>query len=319
MNHEYKMSVASHSITPAKAWFTVLFFTLVFIFPCHAAADEPEEFRAAVIVSRHIKPYIDSLNSFRDYLDEQLRVDLDIHIMDQHDLEHPAGLGRKLAGRDFDLIVSIGPEATSLAWSISGQSAVPTVYSMILNPELLAGENLEPDCGLSLVIPVEQQLRDISTALPENRRVGILYDPDNNHFFISQVLENAPLHGLSIFPLSVSSSREVPEVLRANWENVDALWLIPDQTVISQTLVEYIIKEALFQKKPVIGYNRFFYDTGAAVAFVFNFEQIGRQTASLAADRLSGLLCREVVPYYEVLINRKVVRRLGLEVLEVIP
>lgn len=39
---------------------------------------------------------------------------------------------------------------------------------------------------------------------------------------------------------------------------MDALWLIPDRTVISESIVKYVIKEAFLRKVPVIGYNRFF-------------------------------------------------------------
>ena len=318
-NHEHKMPVSNHSIIPAILWSIILFFAAVFLPPCQAGADEPEEFQAAIVVSRHIKPYMDALKGLRESLTDSVRVEQKVYILEQHDLEHPDRLIKELSGQNPDVIVSIGPEATSLAWSVSANTGVPTVHSMILNPEVLAGDDHQPGCGISLGIPVANQLQDIRNALPGVNRLGILYDPEINHSFVSQALESSSFNGLQVIPLSVSSSREVPDTLGAGWTRMDALWLIPDQTVISQTLVEYIIKEALFQKKPVIGYNRFFYDSGAAVAFAFNFEQIGRQTAAVAVDRLRGISCEKMVPSYEVLINHRVVQRLGVEASEVNP
>ena len=41
--------------------------------------------------------------------------------------------------------------------------------------------------------------------------------------------------------------------------------MIPDQTVISEKIVQYVIKQALYHKKGVIGYNSFFIRSGAVV------------------------------------------------------
>jgi putative tryptophan/tyrosine transport system substrate-binding protein len=313
------MPVSNHSIIPAILWSIILFFAAVFICLYPAGADEPEEFRAAIVVSRHIKPYMDALKGMRESMTDSVRVDQKVYILEPHDLEYPARLTNELSSQDFDILVSIGPEATSLVWSVSAHTGLPAVHSMILNPEVLAADDHQPGCGVSLGIPVANQLQDIRDALPGVKRLGVLFDPDINQSFILQAMEDSHSSGLEIIPLNVSSSKEVPAALNANWARIHALWLIPDQTVISQTLVEYIVKEALFQKKPVIGYNRFFYDSGAAVAFTFNFEQIGRQTAAVAVNQLKGLYCEKMVPSYDVLINHRVLQSLGLEALEVSP
>ncbi len=296
-----------------------------FVFPANifspnqALAQEADGFRAGILVSRHIKPFMDALKGLRESINEPFEIDHSIYALDEHHLENPAILGKELARENYDILVSIGPEATSLAWTVSAETGVPTVHSMVLNPDALADGNFIPGCGISLVIPVADQLHNIGKALPGLERLGILFDPDLNHSFVSQVTKTSFSYGIEIIPLEVSSSRQIPDVLNSSWKLIDALWLIPDQTVISQALVEYIIKEALFQKKPVVGYNRFFYDSGAAVAFAFDFQEIGKQTARIAVNQLRGLPCEDVIPHYEVLINQKVMNRLGLGSLEVTP
>ncbi len=290
----------------------VLFLALIFLFPLPLKADEPDKFNAAILVSRHIKPYMDALRGLRGSLDRESGIDEKVFILDQYDLDHPRLISKELSGLSPDIMVAVGPEATTLAWSLSRDTGVPSIYSMVLNPEALAAVDIEPGCGLSMKIPVARQIRDMAQVLDGMKRLGILYDPSLNQAFVNEAARQAGFSGLEVVPLQVSSSRQIPGVLEEKWPSIDALWLIPDQTVISQTLVEYIIREALFQKKPVVGYNRFFYDSGAALAFALDFEDIGRQTAKLVIDHLSGLSCTELIPSYQVLVNHRVMRRMGL-------
>lgn len=314
MNIEPAMPPPSHIIITAILWLVFIFSDIVFLFPNPARAEQSDQFKAAIVVSRHIKPYMDALKGLRESLSETGNIAQQIYMLEQHDLEHPDTLVREISGRDFDIILSIGPEATSLAWSISEDADMPAVYAMVLNPDALAADGEKTGCGVSLNIPVVRQLHDIRKALPGVNRLGVLFDPDENQSFIQQAMAASLFSSIEIIPLRVSSSTQVPDVLEENWGRIDSLWLIPDQTVISQTMVEYIVKEALFQKKPVVGYNRFFFDSGAAVAFALDFEDIGRQTAEMALNKLHGLPCGQTVPSYQVLINHKVLRSMGMSV-----
>jgi putative ABC transport system substrate-binding protein len=121
---------------------------------------------------------------------------------------------------------------------------------------------------------------------------------------------------LKIVPLKVLSKKDIPDILKQHWEDIDALWLIPDQTVISESIVQYIIREALSENVPVIGYNRFFYESGAAMAFVFDYEEVGRQTGRLAVSMLSGRACEKETPVFRVWLNLRVIDKLGINVPE---
>ena len=80
--------------------------------------------------------------------------------------------------------------------------------------------------------------------------------------------------------------------------------------------MQYIIKEGLYNRMPIIGYNRFFYESGAAMAFVFNYVELGRQCAEEALRVLSGQGCRSGAPVFQVWVNGRVIRRLDLEQLD---
>jgi putative ABC transport system substrate-binding protein len=119
---------------------------------------------------------------------------------------------------------------------------------------------------------------------------------------------------LKIVPLEVSSKKNIPIVLQQHWEGLDALLLIPDRTVISESLVKYIIKQAISEGVAVVGYNRFFYESGAALAFVFDYKEIGEQTARLAFRILAGDVCEREDPIFHTWLNSRVIKTLGIQV-----
>ena len=186
---------------------------------------------------------------------------------------------------------------------------------MVLNPPKISGQT-ETACGVPLDVPAKRQLEMIDQGLRAVKRLGLLYDPRYNSEFFMKAAAEAPSLDLKIVPLKVSSKKDIPVVLKQNWENIDALWLIPDQTVISESVVQYIIKDALFKKIPVIGYNRFFYESGATLAFVFDYEELGRQTGRLAANMLMGKACEKENPVFHVWLNLRVIDKLGMTVPE---
>lgn len=292
---------------------------LIFFFflaqPALARGDTPPQ--VTVLVSKHIRPYMEALQGLRDSLAQMDIALKDIHMLDQEDLKRLSA--QEFPAQNTDLFVAIGPEALNYLDQMARKFYLDGVYCMVLDPEQLTSVQDLLACGISLSLPAKRHLQDIKQALPQAEQVGLLFNPEQNNSFYQQVRAMDNFFGLQIVPLQISSSQEIPEVLQASWEDIDALWMIPDRTVISRALVQFIIKEAVYAQKPVIGYNRFFYDSGAAVAYAFDYQQIGYQTGKLVQARLKGLPCRSNAPAYELLINKKVMRSLGLQLPEAQP
>jgi len=283
-----------------------------------AAALQGEEIRApkvAIIVSRNIRPYIEAVEGMSVVLAESASAKVQVFSLEKFKGKSQDVLVQSLTGEKFDLFVAVGPEAVRFARETPVLEKAAWLYSMILNPPTVSGQ-AETACGVPLDIPSKRQLEMIAQGLTAVKRLGLLYDPRNNSEFFMKAAAEALSHDLKIVPLKVSSKKDIPVVLKQNWENIDALWLIPDQTVISESIVAYIIKDALFKKIPVIGYNRFFYESGAALAFVFDYEELGRQTGRLAANMLRGKACEKETPVFHVWLNLRVIDKLGITVPE---
>ena len=275
---------------------------------CQAEVEGPK--KIAVLVSRDIRPYLQAVDGFKKGLGKKITATIDTYSLEREQGVTQEVLRKKIEAAGYDLVLAVGPEAMQFIWTDRFSDRTKKVYAMVLNPP-----GLLPDlCGVPLDIPVGLELKIIKHAFPSFQNLGILYDPSHNDLFVRNAMDQSADVGLKIIPLNVSSKREIPSVLGPQWARLDGLWLIPDPTVISESLVRFLIKKALSGGVAVIGYNRFFYRSGAALSFILDYEQIGEQAAGLSFQILSGKECESVTPAFRTWLNLRVINSLGLNV-----
>lgn len=268
--------------------------------------------RVGLLVSGNIRPYVEAAEGVRETLAANPDIRCDTFTLEKYSEAQLADFSREIGEQDLDLAIAIGPDAARFAWSSFASRKVPLLYAMVLNPDNVIGAG-GGACGVSLNIPIEDQLIAIRRGQPAARRLGLLFDPLNNRQFFEEAQQAAAAYGLSILALEVSSKRDIPIILQKNWIRVDALWFVPDRTVISESIVQYVIQEAIYKKVPVIGYNRFFYESGASLAFVIDYREVGAQCAREAVRVLAGAPCRRVPPVFHFWVNTRVMGKLGVQ------
>ncbi len=268
-----------------------------------------------VLVSKRIRPYADTLKGSSRFFQEKKLTHREFWIND--DKEFLDSFKATLAGLSPQLLLTIGPEALILAGSLSAVDPRPVIHTVVLNPGIVIGEN-SLFCGISLEIPLERQITDITTTLPDIKTVGLLIDPKYNQKFYDQACGFCSEKEVDILSLSVSSKTEIPEVLEKHWNLMDAVWMIPDRTVISERIVQYVIRKGIAKKKPVIGFNRFFYESGAVLAFEFDYERLGAQAGELSYTRLTTGMCSNLDPVYSLSVNNKVAQKINVRVLDTV-
>jgi putative ABC transport system substrate-binding protein len=281
---------------------------------CRAAGSESDSYQIIVFVSKNIRPYIEAVDGLREQLAKSIVADVEVIMLDRYAEKARADLGDRFAGEnEVDLVAAIGPEATAFVWGIFQGAGFPKIYSLILNPEKVIGL-IESATGISLNIPPADQLHVIRQGFPSVKRIGVFYDPAYNLDFYEKASKAAFELDVDLIPLSVSSKKDIPFLLQECWDSVDCIWLIPDRTVISESIAQYIIKQAVLQKIPVVGYNQFFYDSGAAMAFVFDYNDLGRQSAELIADVLRQKESGSRTPVFKAWLNETVLEKLNIEI-----
>jgi len=283
---------------------------------CQESPAADRSFRVVIVVSANIRPYIEALDGIRSELDRILRADAEVIMLDRYDEKAGFDLAdRLIREKPTDLIAAIGPEAAAFVWRLFPGPSPTRMYSLILNPEKTVGAQ-DMDAGIPLNIPPGVLIQMIHQGLPALRRIGIFYDPAHNREFFDTAAAAALELGVELVPMAVSERKDIPFLLQECFDSLDGVWLIPDRTVISESIAQYIIKESVLQKMPVIGYNQFFYDSGAALAFVFDYAELGRQTAGLIAEALNKNKSVAQIPVFKVWLNETVLKKLEMKMPE---
>lgn len=248
-------------------------------------ADAPT---IAIIQPRNVAAYQEAVEGFLHHLRRVFPERFNTVIY-----ESPEGLYQTLqieaktpsAGSNVSLIVTIGSSATNdVARKIR---AIPIVFSMVLDPDALLDGQTNV-VGASLNIPEELQFQMIASLLPSAKTIGIMYDPQKNEAAMQKHREAAAASGLIIKAFPVASPKEIPAALEQIGNQTDALLGIVDGTVYTSQSAEAIIRQTLKQRLPFIGISSSYVKAGALCALFFDNQDIGRQTAELAGQILSG-------------------------------
>ena len=282
---------------------------LLFLVTGLAGVGEASEKPVGILISREIAPYVAMVEGLEDALGNQ---PLQRYFLDRegrpYSLAAPGGL---FDPRRFSVLVAVGPEALRFLHDLG--SDVPLVHAMVLNPGNVIGDARSNSlCGITLNIPPATQIFSIRRHFPALKRLGVLFDPANNQSWFDQAAAAAGASGIQLVPLQVYQARG-RVLLPSDFQRTGAVLFIPDRSIISQTVIRHVIKEAALHGIPVIGYNQFFHDAGAALSIVIDYRGVGAQVANRVAGILDGNGCQEEEPAaFRVQINRSVWKALGL-------
>ena len=231
----------------------------------------------------------------------------------QGDLELGKKLARKLRASNSSLVVAVGLKA-ALAAKVEILD-IPIVYMMIQDPlkHQLTAANMT---GTLLSVPVDRQLKFMRAFLPTIHRLGALYDQAKSSSSVKDAMQQATLSGFQLKVLPVESEKDVPQQLRTLLSDVEALWLLPDSTVLTNESLRFILDSALAHQIPVIGFSPEFTRLGALLSISVNYGQVGRETGLLATRILDRELLLPLNPVpierLKVTVNLKTAKFLGM-------
>ncbi len=196
----------------------------------------------------------------------------------------PAETVRDLRARRPDLVFAVGRRALELARELD---SVPTVYLLVPAPGALA-EGRPGLAGVPLEVPAAAWLEALRLVLPEAKALGVVYDPARTGPLVEEVRRLASGPGLRVVAEPVSSSREVPGRLGGLRGRIDALWLVPDPTVVTPPTVEAFASFSLAARVPLFAFADQYLEKGAAVSVTHSLDAMGQAAAVLARRLLAG-------------------------------
>lgn len=271
--------------------------------PLVCRADSGE---VAVLLSREITPYIKMVEGLESALVNRT---VQRFFLDRRGQPYSLSGGDISSASDsFDTLVAVGPAALRYLQPRTG--SVPLVYGMVLNPQNVISDQYPLPSGISLNIPVQAHLSAIARTFPTMTRLGVLFDPANNQPWYDEAGRVAAQLGLELVPLQISRHYGKLTMV-GDFNSPDGVLFIPDKSIISKAVIQYVITQAALRNIPVIGYNQFFYDNGAALALTINYYAVGQQVAQLVEQHAAvNNSSKTYAPAFDIHINDDVLKSL---------
>jgi putative ABC transport system substrate-binding protein len=270
--------------------------------------------KVAVITSADIEAYKDALRGFKRVLRHQIVAEYDMEGNLETGKQMLADIQSKIKP---DLILAIGPWASQL--TAAQATNIPVVYAMVLNPSSLLPAGVKNVTGASMNVPVENTIRLFKQLGSQIRRVGVLFNRAKTGYLVKRAIQVGREQGLEIVDKEVRSPKEAIQALDAFQDEIHALWILPDEIVLTPEVVQYMILFSYRKKIPLIGLSERQAQMGALLSLSFgSSEDIGRQAAELAnsilegqpPDRLPFTMARQV----KLTVNLKAAEKLGIEI-----
>lgn len=241
----------------------------------------------------------------------------------QGEMSNVTSICQKFVGEGVDMIVAIATPSAQGAAAAAKNTDIPVLFSAVTDP-LAAGlvENLKnPEgkiTGTSDAIPVERIFGLAKELTPKAKTFGFVYNlaEINSVSVIAEAKAYCDANGLKYVESTVTNSGEVQQAAQALVGKVDAIFTPIDNTVAKA--MPLLAKVALDNKLPVYpGADSMVNDGGLATVGV-NYTNLGKQTAKMAAEILSGKAISEipvsVLDDMNVYVNPETAKALGIDV-----
>lgn len=263
------------------------------------------EAKVAVLRSDDITAYNQALAGFKAAFSGTLTV---------FDMSRDGDAMTKLRGSHPDLILAIGVRAAKAA--AESLLDIPVVFCMVLDPEAngISGRNVT---GVTLAIPVRQQLEEFKRVVPGLARLGVLYNPAKTGAVVEEARSVASSMGLTLFAEAVTRNDQVPTAMARLAGKVDGLWLPPDATVVTKETFRLALEISLTRKLPLMVFNSQFVKAGALLALSPDYGASGHDAARIVRLVLAGRKPAEIPVSSTpgtLVINTETAHSLGLDI-----
>ena len=278
--------------------------------PMSAAATPP---KVVIILSQDSPPYVEIVNGFRTSMAAAgVRESIEVYSLRGNTGNAP-DLLRQFREKLPTMFLTVGSLATQAV--LTEHKEVPIVASLTPHLEKFRGKgNLT---GVSFEFSLEGQFDAMRRILPELATVGVLYSPKENQETIDSALNLARKIGVKLVPKAVEAPRELPDALKSFANNIDLLWGITDQVVVSPQTAEPILLFSFRNKVPFAGLSASWVKAGSLYALERDYGDIGAQCADIAVRVLNKTAPQaiQVVPLRKMLfsINLKTARSMKIE------
>ncbi|OIR05870.1 ABC transporter substrate binding protein [mine drainage metagenome] len=276
--------------------------SLIFLLCLPPFAFGADELRVLVVLSESTTPYQTFAKTFRQNLSSNVHVSV---------LEHP----EDFSANDLpaDLIVTVGVKATERMMD----KPIPVLAVMV--PSATYFDLLEKQTRVKQISaiyidqPLSRQVALLSAALPERRRVGVLYSAESQ-INLKELRIELDKQGYKLVAKKVQSDETLSSDLKDVLEHSDVLLAIPDSSIFNSSYIRNILLSSYRQRIPLVGLSQAYVNAGALCAIFSTPEQLAAQTsdATNVFAQTRHLPAPQPPALFTVAVNKEVARTLDV-------
>jgi putative ABC transport system substrate-binding protein len=164
---------------------------------------------------------------------------------------------------------------------------------MVSDPTAAGLQGPRPLAGVRIDTPVAEQLALLGEALPEAKRIGVLYRSDNTASTLSlEAVRKAASEMASprtIEAVAVNDHAGPAAAIEALMaRGIDVVWTSPDASVYEPATIKSLLLTSLRKKVPVFGFSASFVRSGALLGLSVDAKEQGATAGELAVKLLTA-------------------------------
>lgn len=219
-------------------------------------------------------------------------------------------------GQQADLLVTVGVRAAERVALKTTQPMLAVMIPSHTYPELLAKRPAnKPTSAIFLDQPWGRQVDFLRAALPERRKIGVLYSADTR-LGIAALRSALTDHGYTLAVSALGRDDDLYTRLESVLTASEVLLAVPDSAIYSSSNIRNILLSSYRRGIPLVGFSQSYVRAGALCAIFSTPEQLaeqaGRTTSSFSQTR--KLPDAHYPALYDITVNHEVARTLGLTI-----
>ena len=142
--------------------------------------------------------------------------------------------------------------------------------------------------GISALPEPSQAIEVYKRLQPDLKRLGVFIAKSERNPYIAELEAAAKPRGVEIIHVELRAPEEFPDKLRDLAGRIDALWLLPEPTLINKTSLMVLAEFSCSNRLPFYAPSGGLTELGAAASFAPNLTEAGVAAAAALEKTLSG-------------------------------
>ena len=177
---------------------------------------------------------------------------------------------------DSDLVFAIGDKALKIALK---QKSKPVIFAMVLNYKKY-NIDINKVTGIKIKLSAKTQIGAIFSMF-KAESIGIVSSSPAIDNLIEKYKKIASLFGITLKTISVEDGNLL-SALGKHKEDIDAIWMLPDKSVLNLKGYNILSKFALQYKKPLYVLSKGLVEKGGLLSLSPNYLLVGKQAARIS-------------------------------------